>query len=241
MNDYTLEMTKESDDTSLFQDKPPIEEKPLAQIGEFACLEIVAVEEVGAFLNWGHPKDLFLPYREQISELSVGEYAIVYIYEDSSSRPCASMRINKFLDKSPSSYQPGEEVDLMISAKTDLGYNAIINGKHRGVLYNNEIFHKPFYGETLKGYIKKVREDGKIDLLLQPAGFKAEVVGQIEEKILEQLKSNEGFLAINDKTEAEKIYQLFGVSKKKFKIALGALYKKRMLLVKDDGIYLQNK
>lgn len=213
---------------------------PLAQVGEFACLTVVSLENVGAFLDWGLPKDLFLPFRERTRALKVGQTVVVYIYLDNTDRICASMRLDKYVEADPDQYrdkyQEGESVDLFIAARTDLGFKAIINGTHWGMIYKNEIFQPLEHGQKISGFIKKIREDGKIDLSLQDP--QSEPAKDLPEKILSLLKSEGGFLALNDKTPAEEIYQIFGVSKKKYKIALGGLYKKRLITVSDEGIRL---
>jgi predicted RNA-binding protein (virulence factor B family) len=211
-------------------------ETPLAKVGQFAHLEVVAIEEVGAFLDWGMPKDLFLPYSEQTRNLRIGQDVVVFVYLDNSQRIAASMRLERHLDKTPGVYTEGQEVDLFIAAETDMGFKAIINGKHMGMLYSNEIFKPLEHGQHLKGYAKKPRGDGKIDLILEAVGYKA--AADIGQKILTELKKENGYLPIDDKTSAELIYEMFGVSKKKYKIALGDLYKKRLIVIKDDGIRL---
>ncbi len=213
-------------------------EIPLAQVGEFAHLKIASLEPVGAFLDWGLEKDLFLPYSEQNRELRAGQDVIVYVYLDNTDRICASMRLEKYLDKSPTSYQVGESVELMIISETDLGFKAIVNGQHIGVLYANEVFQDLQHGQKLPGVIKKIREDGKLDLSLQKLGHRA--AEDIGPKILELLRSKGGFLPYDDKTSAEIIYQIFGVSKKKYKMALGSLYKRRLISIGPDGIRLQS-
>lgn len=146
------------------------------------------------------------------------------------------MRLERHISKEPATYTSGQEVNLLIASKTDLGYKALINGAHWGMIYTNEVFDKIYLGQALKGYIKQVRPDGKVDLSLQKLGHKSsEDIGPL---IMEKLREEGGFLPINDKTSAELIYDMFGVSKKKYKMALGDLYKKRLLTVKDDGIYL---
>lgn len=209
---------------------------PRAQVGEFAMLQVVAVEKVGAFLDWGLPKDLFLPYAEQSRNLRVGQKVLVYLYLDKSARISASMRLERNTDKTPGTYEPGQAVDLLIIGKTDLGFKAIIEGRHLGVIFANEVFQELQYGQQLRGFIKKVREDGKIDLSLQASGMAG--TPELEEKILAALHEEGGYLEITDKAAAEFIHERFGVSKKKFKIALGGLYKKRLVSVDDDGIRL---
>ena len=210
--------------------------QPLAAVGDFALLKVVAVEEVGAFLDWGLPKDLFLPHREQSRSLRVGQRVLVYLYLDSSQRIAASMRLERNTDPEPGDYKLDQEVDLLIIGKTDLGYKAIIENRHLGVIYQNEVFQELEYGQRTKGFIKKIREDRKIDLALQRAGMTD--VDTIVDQILDQLRRKGGFLELNDKASADLIHDLFGVSKKKYKIALGGLYKKRWIQVDDDGIRL---
>jgi predicted RNA-binding protein (virulence factor B family) len=191
---------------------------------------------VGAFLDWGLSKDLLLPFAEQTRAPRTGEEVLVYLYLDKSGRICASMRLEKHLEKTEMFYKEGQGVDLWIGAKTDLGFTAIIAGHHLGLLYDNEIFQPLKVGQQIRGYIKKLREDGMLDLCWQKTGNKA--AGEIGAKILDLLKEKKGFLAINDKTPPETIYDLFGVSKKKFKAALGGLYKKRRISIDKDGIRL---
>jgi uncharacterized protein len=210
-------------------------ETPQAQVGEFAHLTVVAATKVGAFLAWGLDKDLFLPFSEQTHNIRPGDQVIVYVYLDNTDRIASSMRIERFLSKDEGEFETGQSVDLMIYNRTDLGFKAIINGSRQGMLYQNEVFQPLKIGQKLRGYIRNVRaEDGKIDLGLQKTGHQgAEDVGP---EILELLAKNNGFLALNEKTSPEKIYDLFGVSKKKYKIALGGLYKQRLVIVNEDGI-----
>lgn len=217
-----------------------VTEKPLAMVGDIALLKVVAVERVGAFLDWGLPKDLFLPYAEQIRELRPGQNILVRVYLDKSERISASMRLERYLEKHHNNeYQPNQLVDLLIYSRTDLGYKAVINNKHYGVLFSNEVFQDLEYGQKIQGYIKNLREDGKIDLILQQTGHHSNL--EIAPLILEKLESSGGFLNLTDKTSPEKIYELFGVSKKKYKMALGSLYKKRLITIHDDGIRLIKK
>jgi predicted RNA-binding protein (virulence factor B family) len=211
-------------------------EVPLAMVGDFAHLKVVSMTAVGAFLDWGLPKDLFLPFSEQTRDLSSGQDVVVFVYLDKSQRISASMRLERNISKEKPSYEDGQAVDLFITAKTDLGYKAVINGRHWGVLYANEVFQELTHGQRIKGYIKKMREDGKIDLALLQAGHKS--AADIGERILQMIEEEGGSLPVNDKTSAEDIYQLFGVSKKKFKMAIGGLYKKRKIVIHDDGIEL---
>ncbi len=207
-------------------------------MNQFAVLPVASLESIGAFLDWGLPKNLLLPFSEQTKVLRPGERILVHVHLDNQQRPVASMRWDRYLDKSPASefYQEGQEVKLIVAAATDLGYKAIIEHRHWGLLYSDEVFQTLRMGQTLTGYIRKLRPDGKIDLILQKPGLAAAV--EIGEQILNLLRTKGGFLSVNDKTPAEEIYRLFGVSKKKYKIALGGLYKKRQISVAEDGIRL---
>ncbi len=210
---------------------------PFAKVGEFAYLEVVSVSAIGAFLKWGLPKDLFVPFREQKQKMEVGRFYLVYLYlDEDTNRIAASAKLEQFLLDVPPEYSVGQEVDLLIYHKTDLGYKAIINTEHLGVLYKNEVFQELRPGQKIKGYINKIREDKKIDLALRKPGF--EKIDSLTDVILKKIAENNGFLEVSDKTEAGKIYELFGVSKKTFKKAIGALYKKKLIDLNDKGIRL---
>ena len=210
-------------------------ETPLAQVEEFALLEVVSVTQVGAFLNWGLPKDLFVPFREQRKPMEVGQKYLVYVYLDADSkRVAASSKIEKYLDNIPVDYDENEEVDLIIVNETDLGYNAIIDNCHLGILYKNEVFQPLKSGDKVQGYIKKIRPDGKIDLRLDKVGY--EKIGGLADHILDKLRQNNGFLPFTDKSSPDEIYQAFRVSKKNFKAAIGALYKQRQIILEEKGI-----
>jgi uncharacterized protein len=212
-------------------------ETPAAMVGEFAFLEVVSVTTVGAFLGWGLPKDLMVPYREQRQRMETGKKYIVRVYlDEDTERIVASSKIDHFLDNLPPEYKEGQEVDLLISSKTDIGFKAIINNSHTGMLYRNEVFKPLKQGQKMKGYIKKIREDDKIDLSLEKPGH--EKLDELAEKILHVLKENEGFLELTDSSEPEKIYRHFGTSKKNYKKAIGALYKKRLITMEEFGIRL---
>lgn len=212
-------------------------ENPIAMAGDFAFLKVVSVNRFGAFLNWGLPKDLLAPFSEQKAKMVEGGIYLVYIYLDLlTKRLAASAKVEKFLDNTPPEYRPGEEVDLLITEETDLGFKAIVNFEHWGILYKNQVFKPLHSGQKLKGFVSKIREDEKIDLLLDKPGY--EKVDNIAEKILGELKNNKGFIAVSDKTSPEMIQALFGISKKNFKKAVGSLYKKRMIDFVSDGIKL---
>lgn len=211
--------------------------KPYVQVGETALLKVKAASEVGAFLDWGLEKDLFVPHREQAAKMVEGRSYLVYVYTDpQNGRITASSKIERFLGLQPHSFQPGDEVDLTLWRTTDLGYLAIINNTHEGMLYANEVFEELDYGQKLKGYISKVREDGKIDLLLTKPGY--EKIDELSERLLEILHENNGYLDLNDKSPAEEIYLICGMSKKNFKKSAGALFKKRIINIEDRGIRL---
>ena len=214
-------------------------EKPFAMVGDFALLKVVGVNAVGAFLNWGLPKDLLVPFREQRQKLEVGKSYMVYIYIDGeTNRIVASAKPEKFLDRRPADYQEGEEVDVVILSKTDLGFKAMINKTHTGVLYKNEVFQPLEVGQELTAFISKIRTDGKIDLILHKPGY--EKVEDITSLILNKLKASGGFLPVTDKSSAEDIYSLFQVSKKTYKKAVGALYKARQITIEANGLKLSS-
>lgn len=211
--------------------------KPLAQVGEFASLEVTSVEEIGTFLNWGLDKDLFVPYREQLYKMEVGESYPVYLYLDNNGRPAASTRINKFVDKTCPPYKIGDEVDLLIYQETDLGFRALINKKYTGVIYRDDILNNLDLGQTTRGFIKHIRDDHKIDLSIRPliTPNKPDLI----KTILKKLDENGGALSVNAKTSADVINEMFGVSRTQFKIALGALYKQRRIEIEESGIHLK--
>jgi predicted RNA-binding protein (virulence factor B family) len=212
-------------------------ETPLAMVGEFACLTVKATSSFGAFLDWGLPKDLLVPFREQRSKMMEGNSYWVFIYLDLlSNRIAASAKLNKFLDNTPPEYEVGQEVDIIVMEETDLGYKTIINFEHSGMLYKDQIFQKLVLGLKTKAYVNKVREDEKIDLLLEKPGY--EKVDAISEKILSELRENRGFMAVSDKSSPDMIQAMFGISKKNFKKAIGGLYKKRLISFDSDGIRL---
>ncbi|WMI93746.1 CvfB family protein [Bacteroides fragilis] len=210
---------------------------PLVQVGEFACLEVSWVNQFGAFLNWGLMKDLFVPFSEQKMKMQVGNKYVIHAYiDDESFRIVASAKVDRYLSKEKAPYQPGEEVNILIWQKTDLGFKAIIENMYSGLLYDSEIFQTLHTGDTLKAYIKQVREDGKIDLILQKPGF--EKVDDFSKTLYHYIADHGGRIGLNDKRPAEEIYDVFGVSKKTFKKAVGDLYKKRLILLHEDGIEL---
>lgn len=212
-------------------------EQPFAQVGEFAMLRVISVNKIGTFLDWGIMKDLLVPFREQKVTMVENRSYLVYIYVDEESqRIVASAKLGKFLDKIAPEYTVGQEVELVIESETDLGYKAIINNQHWGILYENEVFEQLAKGLKIKGYIKKIRTDNKIDLSLHPLGY--EKVDPLTQMILDELKKAGGSMAVSDKSDAEEVYRIFGISKKSFKQAIGALYKKRIISISPEGIKL---
>ncbi len=212
-------------------------EAPFAQVGDFALLKAVAVNKFGAFLDWGLVKNLMVPFGEQKERIVEGKHYLVYVYiDDNTKRLVASTKIEKFLDNLPPDYKTGEQVQLIIAGKTEIGYKAVINNLHTGMLYFNQVFSTLTLGQKITGYIQKVREDDKIDLQLQKIGY--EKIGDISEIIIDKLKENKGYLAVTDKSSSDEIALLFGMSKKNFKKSIGALYKNRLIILENDGIRL---
>lgn len=240
---YVPEGVKEGDELKVFlyldneERLVATTQTPLVQVGEFAFLEVNWVNKYGAFLNWGLMKDLFVPFREQKMRMIQGKSYIVYCYQDKESyRLMASAKVNKFLSNEIPPYQEGQEVDILIWQKTDLGFKAIVENKFAALLYDSEIFQPLRSGMRLKAFVKQVREDGKIDLILQQAGPRK--VDDFAETLLKYIRDHKGFTSFNDKSDAEEIYETFGVSKKTFKKAVGELYKMRLVSLQLNGISL---
>ena len=210
---------------------------PLAQVDDIAWLKVVSVSHAGAFLDWGLTKDLLLPFSEQTQKVTEGRSYLVKVFLDESNRVAASMVLDDFIEDEAFYLKEGQKVDLVIADETDLGIKAIINNEYWGVLYKNEVFQKLRKGQKTTGYIKKVREDNKIDLVLQIAKY-AEKVDSVTEKILAKLESQGGVMLITDKSPPDVIYNMFGVSKKVFKQSIGTLYKKRIITIDKDSISL---
>jgi uncharacterized protein len=210
---------------------------PKCTLNKFSCLEVVNVTNNGAFLDWGLAKDIFVPFNEQAKTLEIGQYTIAFLYLDKlTNRLAASCKLNKFLNNETIEVKENEEVEILIAEKTDLGINVIINDRHKGILYQNEIFQTLTYGDRLTGYIKKIRPDNKIDVSLEKLGY--EKIQSNEEKILAKLKESKGFLKLNDYSSPEEITASLEMSKKTFKKAIGSLFKQRIIRLEKDGIYL---
>jgi hypothetical protein len=214
--------------------------KPKIQLHEFAVLQVEMVNQVGAFLDWGLEKNLFVPFREQGVKMAKGRWYMVYMYLDwQTDRLVASAKINRFLSNEKITVNEGDEVDVIIWETTDLGVNVIINNSHKGLIYHNEFFAQVQPGDLRKGYISRIREDNKIDVQLQMPGF-----GNIEPsaaRILEILKNKDGFLPLTDNSDPEEIARRLEMSKKTFKKAIGSLYKQKIISLEKNGIRLNEK
>lgn len=214
-------------------------EVPNIRVGEFAWMKVVSTSSVGAFLDWGLRKDLLVPFREQRDRMEEGKSYLVYAYVDESSdRIVATAKIEKYLDNVPVEYKTGQEVDVLIARKSDMGYNVIVDNLYWGLVYRNEVFRPLKLGQKLKGYIKGIRKDDKIDITLQKKGY--DRVDAIVEKILEKLEDNGGVLDVSDKTAPEIIYNLFECSKKDYKKAIGTLFKDKKIELTDTEIKLKS-
>ena len=214
-------------------------ETPLAKVGSFAFLECSWVNEYGAFLNWGLMKDLFCPFREQKKRMEIGNKYVVFVYIDEESyRIVASAKVEHFLCKNFPQYAKGQEVDLLVWQKTNLGFKVLIDDKYAGLAYEDQIFKHVQTGDRMKGYIGNVRRDGKIDVTLQPVGF-LQAQG-FADTLLAYMKEHGGMCDLGDKSDAEEIKRRFQVSKKVYKKAVGDLYRRRLITLSDDGIRLVN-
>lgn len=241
---YVPEGTKIGDEIEAFvyldQEERPIAttEEPLAQVGDFAYLECSWVNEYGAFLSWGVMKDLFCPFREQKKRMVMGNSYIVHIHLDEDSyRLVASAKVEHYLDeRRPRDYKHGQEVDLLVWQKTDLGFKVIVDNQYPGLIYEDQVFQYVHTGDRLKGYISTIRPDGKIDCTLQPTGQQhAEGFAEV---LLQYLREHNGICDLGDKSEAEDIKRRFQVSKKVYKRAIGDLYKRRLITVEPLSIRL---
>lgn len=212
-------------------------QKPFAQVGEFAFLRVKEVNSFGAFMDWGLEKDLLVPFREQDKKLEAGKSYVVYVYVDKlTKRIAASAKINRYAKNEEMLLSENEEVDLLLFKQTDLGYGAIINNLHQGLIYKNEVFTNLAVGDKVKGWIKTLREDGRIDLRLQKVGF--ELSDDAQEIILKKLSEKNGFLALSDASEPQLISKELGMSKKTFKKAIGGLFKSKRISLEENGIKL---
>jgi len=212
-------------------------EHPTAKVGDFAYLEVKWVNEYGAFLDWGLMKDLFCPFREQKKKMEIGESYIVHVHIDEESyRIVASAKVNRYLSNDACTLQDGEEVDLLVWQKTELGFKVIINNCCSGLVYDDQVFTYLHTGDRLKGYIQTIRPDGKIDVTLQKNGRQHTL--DFSDTLLQYIRAHEGHCPYGDKSNAEDIYREFQVSKKVFKKAVGDLYRRRLITISDSGLAL---
>lgn len=210
---------------------------PNAVVGEFAFMQVKSVNTMGAFLDWGLMKDLLVPYKEQKLTMREGKWYLVYVRLDHvTGRIMASARIEKFLNNIPPKYKFNQEIDLLVADDTEIGYKVIVNNLHWGMVYHNQVFQRLEKGEHLKGYVKEIREDDKLDISLAPLGYQK--VDGVAQTILQALQVQNGFLPVHDKSDPEVIYSLFRCSKKAFKQAIGALYRQHRIALEPDGIRL---
>ena len=217
-----------------------VTDTPYIQNGEFALLRCNAVNEYGAFLDWGMVKELFCPFREQAYKMKKGGWYLVYCYlDEKSDRLVASSKTNRFLDNSVLSVALYDEVDLIVSHPSEIGMNVIVNKRHLGLIFHSDIFKDLSIGDRLKGIVKKIRPGNKIDIGLSQTGYRN--IEPSAQALLELINDHDGFLDITDKSSPEAIKSLVQMSKKSFKKAVGALYKKRLIRLESDGIYLVKK
>ncbi|MCJ7579985.1 MAG: S1-like domain-containing RNA-binding protein [Candidatus Aminicenantes bacterium] len=210
--------------------------KPKILLNEFELLQVTAVTNVGAFLDWGMEKELLVPFRERRQKMQEGKWYIVYLTVDrETDRLYASNIIEKYLQNEVLTVEPGEEVALLVYKKTDLGFSVIVNNKHKGLIFRNEIFKELSIGEKINGFVKNIREDNKLDISMQRIGYE-NFNDFNSELIFHKLGENEGFLPVTDKSSPEEIYKQFGMSKKAFKKSIGALYKQRKITIHPEGI-----
>ena len=212
--------------------------QPYILLNEFALLRVNYVNNIGAFMDWGMEKDILVPFKEQARPMEIGKRYLVYLYiDEKTNRLVASSKTNQFLSNENITVHNGDEVDLIVSHITDLGINVIINEKHKGLLYKTEVFDDAIRtGDRMRGFIKNVREDNKIDVTIQKQGY--ENIEPNADLILNELRANRGFLRLNDNSHPEDIKTVLKMSKKTFKKAIGLLYKEKRIEIKEDGIYL---
>lgn len=213
-------------------------ERPFLTIGQYACLDVFSIDRAGAFMEWGLEKHLLVPHKNQAVKMQSGKSYIVYLYEDElTNRLVGTTRINSLLKQATvDDLKVGDEVNLLVRGDGELGVNLIVNDRYMGMIYTNELYEKLYMGDKLKGYVKQVRNDHKLDISLNPIGYAS--VEPNATIILEELQFCNGFLTFNDKSDADEIKERFGMSKKLFKKALGQLYKQKRINIENDGIRL---
>ena len=210
---------------------------PFIKLNEFGYLCCSDVNEYGAFMDWGLEKQLFVPFKEQARPMKVGSWYIVYMYlDEQSNRLTGSSKTNKFLNNENLTVEKFDEVDIMVTHLTEKGANVIVNGKHKGLIYLEDIFEDIRTGDRMKAYVKKIREDNKLDIVLQTPGYKS--IEPNANYVLDELKAAGGFMPLHDKSDPEQIKNELGLSKKSFKKAIGSLYRDKQIIIKEDGIEL---
>ncbi|NQV52641.1 MAG: GntR family transcriptional regulator [Flavobacteriales bacterium] len=212
-------------------------EVPKAKVNQLAFLEVVAESGPGAFLDWGLPKDLMVPKKEQTHPLLIGNTYLFYVYLDSlTQRMAASTRLSKFLSELPENLKPKQEVEIIVWQTHELGYQVVVNEECLGMLYSDQVHIPVNVGQRMKAYVNQIRPDGRVDVLLQKPGY--DHVADASKTILDRLKANDGRLKLTDKSSPAEIEGQLGMSKKSFKKAIGALYKHRKIVIEDKGIRL---
>ncbi len=245
-NRYVAEKAKIGDEVRAFvyrdsEDRPvAVTTPPYIELHQYAALKVKDVGPMGAFMDWGLEKDLLVPFKEQKSKMVAGQRYIVYLYlDEKTGRLVGTAKLDKVVRRDLSELSEGQAVTLLIGERHDLGYNVIIDDLYKGLLYHNDIFQDILFGERVSGYIKAIRTDGKIDVTLRKTGM--DYLDDGAQKILDELQDADGFLPLHDKSDPQEIQHTLEMSKKQFKRSVGMLYKKRMVVIKDDGIYLAIK
>jgi predicted RNA-binding protein (virulence factor B family) len=211
--------------------------KPFIELNNFGYLRCTTVANMGAFLDWGLEKELFVPFAQQARPMKVGSWYLVYMYlDDKTNRLAATSKTMKYLSNDALTVKKFDKVDILISHITDRGANAIVNSKHKGLIYKEDIFEDIRTGDKLEGWVKKIRPDGKLDIVLQEEGYRS--IEPNAQYIYDELKANDGFLALHDKSAPEDIQNQLGLSKKSFKKAVGNLYKDGKIVIQEDGLHL---
>ena len=243
-NAYITDDLKISDDLEVFIYKDSedrvvaVTSKPYVLLEEFAYLKVKEVNQYGAFMDWGLPKDLLVPFAEQTEKMEEGKSYLIFLLQDEQTeRLIASSNVNEFVFFDEIDVKQGDEVDLLLYNMTELGMNVIVNNMYKGLIFNSDIHKTIQPGDRIKGYVKEVREDGKIDILLEPLGYKNSIDNSTE-IIISVLKENDGFLNLTDKSSPEDIKKKLGLSKKAFKRGMGKLYKQKLVELSEEGIKL---
>ena len=242
-NKYIPEGTKVSDQIKVFVYNDSEDRivattlRPLLQLHEFGCLKVKDVNNIGAFLDWGLEKDLLIPFRQQHGRLNIGQWCLVYLYIDVlTHRLAATAKVEKHFEKENIELEVNQEVDLLIANDSDLGVNVVINNTYSGMIFSNQIYQDVMMGDQIKGFIEQIRPDGKIDVTLRKKGM--ENLEEGAQAILKELKASEGFIALTDKSNPQEIQSLLQMSKKNFKKSLGILYRNKQVLLKKEGVFL---